>query len=363
MTGSPRRSGVAAGGGKGGGLVGAAEEDRVNEQRRELIEGDPLPPSLGKRVALLVGGDQPPRQAAEKLQHRQVDLPVAAVGGGIDQPGVSGPVPEDVAPPQVAVEAGRRLGVADKLLKPSAEAQDGICRPAADRPPPGADLNQRLEPAGCVELRPALAGRIGQGKGAEGGAPLRPSLWVAKVGCAACVQLGKAAAEEDQPPLAATALLDPLQGEVAAAHLQDGGDGQRLRACKPAQVAGLLGKGAGRGSGAGLEEGDPPIGQPYLVGGVDVAAANRSKDGRPRRQFTGCGFGQPRQGPPQAAPRSRLPGCRAPARSRRRDRSRGRGPQVPRAAAEPSPAPARRGQAAGGSGAPSGPSPPASRTG
>jgi hypothetical protein len=77
----------------------------------QLMQRHPRPPSVGQRIHLAVGRQDgvEVRHAAEQGQGRQVGLAVAAVGRRVHQPRVPVQPPQDVARPQVAVRAGRRL--------------------------------------------------------------------------------------------------------------------------------------------------------------------------------------------------------------------------------------------------------------
>ena len=96
-----------------------------------------LLPAGGERVHLLVGGEAVGAEAAEEPHHRQVELAVAAVGGGVDQPAAAVDVDEPVAGPQVAVQPGRRLGGAADLAQAVGveplEPGDGARRAARGR--------------------------------------------------------------------------------------------------------------------------------------------------------------------------------------------------------------------------------------
>src|SRR3546814_8656789 len=59
----------------------------------------------------VVGGDDSGKMgsAAEKREGGQIGFAVAAVGGGVDQPGGVRRAPDDVARPEVAVDSGGRF--------------------------------------------------------------------------------------------------------------------------------------------------------------------------------------------------------------------------------------------------------------
>ena len=85
------------------GAVAPAEEHGVDQQREELEERDARLVPGRERVRLRVGGEEPRVGRAEEAQHREVDLAVAAVGGGVDHAGRAEHVPR----PEVAVHAAR----------------------------------------------------------------------------------------------------------------------------------------------------------------------------------------------------------------------------------------------------------------
>src|SRR4051794_36596414 len=79
--------------------VRATEQHGVDEQRQELPQLDALLVPGRERADLLVGGEEGRTGRAEQAQHREVDLAVAAVGRGVDQPWLPGGVPQLVAAP------------------------------------------------------------------------------------------------------------------------------------------------------------------------------------------------------------------------------------------------------------------------
>lgn len=90
--------------------VTAAEQDGVDEEREQLVERDSGPPTVGEGSDLVVcGEDRLQMRQPEQREHREVGLPVTAVGRRVDQPH-PGRRPQDVAGPQVAVQPGGRLG-------------------------------------------------------------------------------------------------------------------------------------------------------------------------------------------------------------------------------------------------------------
>jgi hypothetical protein len=82
----------------------------VEQERSELPERRALVGAGCERCLLFIGGEAALGRTVEQAQHREVELAVAAVRGGIDQPGPLVAVSEDVAGPEVAVDARRRLG-------------------------------------------------------------------------------------------------------------------------------------------------------------------------------------------------------------------------------------------------------------
>src|ERR671916_3320528 len=77
---SPQR--CACGGG-GAGTVAATEQDRMHQQREQLVQRDSLLPTGRQWGYLLVAGEQPLQvRETEQCQHRQVGFPVPAMRGG-----------------------------------------------------------------------------------------------------------------------------------------------------------------------------------------------------------------------------------------------------------------------------------------
>src|SRR5262249_33673554 len=105
--------------------VPTPEDAGVDEQREELVHADAFLPALGERRDLLVGR-QHPRQVgqAEEREHREVRLAVAAVRGGVDRAAAALVRPDDVAVPEVAVQAGRAL-LGHQVGQASDDALDG----------------------------------------------------------------------------------------------------------------------------------------------------------------------------------------------------------------------------------------------
>src|SRR3954466_13098561 len=89
--------------GRGGADVATAELDRVNDQWRDLVQRDALFPTRFERKRLRVRGETFGTEPTEEPHHREVELTVASVRGGIDQPAATVGVDQTVARPQVAV--------------------------------------------------------------------------------------------------------------------------------------------------------------------------------------------------------------------------------------------------------------------
>ena len=107
-------------GGRGAG-VAAAELDGVHHERGDLVERDPISPSVGEREDLLVGGEAVVAEAAEQPHHGEVELAVAAVGGRVDQPAAPVGVDDAVAGPEITVQPSRGLDLATDVGEPANE--------------------------------------------------------------------------------------------------------------------------------------------------------------------------------------------------------------------------------------------------
>src|SRR5664279_1773195 len=94
--------------------VAAAEQTRVRGEWIELMERDPIAPAEREWRDLLVALDEAIGQAAEQLEHRDVDLAMTAVDRGIEDRRLvvhrAG-----VARPQIAVQARRWFGRTEQL--------------------------------------------------------------------------------------------------------------------------------------------------------------------------------------------------------------------------------------------------------
>ena len=106
------------------GAVAGSEEHGVHQQMVELVEGDPCGPALDGSYLLVRSENTGQLGAAEQLQHRQVRLGVTPLGGGVDEAGVRGRGPVDVAGPQIAVDQGGRLQRSGDLGDAAAERLD-----------------------------------------------------------------------------------------------------------------------------------------------------------------------------------------------------------------------------------------------
>ena len=128
--------------------------------------GTRVPPTIGERGDLRVGGERRVAEAAEQAHHRQVELAVAAEARRIDQPRPTGAIDEAVPGPQVAVQARGRLGLAGEVGDAAGDRVE-----AADRRDGGVvpevvgvaqEPRQRGEPLRCVELGPRRARLVRQ---------------------------------------------------------------------------------------------------------------------------------------------------------------------------------------------------------
>ena len=151
------------------GDVAAAELHGVDDQRGDLVQGNPVAPSAGERMDLVVGGEALVAEAAEQPHHRQVELTVAAVGGGIDQPALSRRVDEAIAGPQIAVQPGRRLVGGAELVEAAGECLQR--RHGRRRQHVAGKTGEGKQPLRPVELGPRLARLVRQSP-AAGRAPV-----------------------------------------------------------------------------------------------------------------------------------------------------------------------------------------------
>ena len=76
--------------------VSAAELDRMDTYRRELVQQHPVFPTCRQRMDFGVGGKRRFSEAAEQPHHREVELTMTAETRRVDQPGA--PVPIDNVP-------------------------------------------------------------------------------------------------------------------------------------------------------------------------------------------------------------------------------------------------------------------------
>ena len=136
--------------------VASAEEIGVHEQRVELIELHALRMAGRKGECLLVSAKYARAESSEKPHHRQIDLPMPAVNGRIDQTGRAVFVDVKVASPEVTMQPCGRLRLTDELRQPREQPvefahQAGIDAPGVDRKP-----KLRFEPLRAVELVPGF---------------------------------------------------------------------------------------------------------------------------------------------------------------------------------------------------------------
>ena len=87
----------------------------MHEQRVELIERDALARARAERVPVVVGIQEPVAGIPEQRQHGQIDFPMTAIGGRIDETRAAARVSMQVAAPEVAMEPRGRFGGADQI--------------------------------------------------------------------------------------------------------------------------------------------------------------------------------------------------------------------------------------------------------
>src|SRR3954453_15982295 len=97
--------------------VSTTEKDGVHEQWVQLVNTDAVTPPRCERGRLVVGGDDAVEERrAEQREHRQVGLPMPTMRRRVDEPTTSVGAPEEVATPQVAVNARRWFVGVGQLL-------------------------------------------------------------------------------------------------------------------------------------------------------------------------------------------------------------------------------------------------------
>ena len=238
--------------------VAAAELDRVHRERRDLVQRDALLPPVGEGIRVGIRGEARVAEPAEEAHHREVELAVATVRGGIDQPVATVGVDQPVAGPQVAVQAcGRFRGTADSFQAPgqSLHRRDRRVRQRAriTRQP-----GEREQPVSGVELGPRRARFVGQ-PAAAGAAP----VFAAEAGRARAVQRRKCGAEWRFGRAARpAAFVDPLQHEVVRCVVGDRehlGDRDRAGCAQPGEPGGLGGEEVRRRGRVGLREHTPAV--------------------------------------------------------------------------------------------------------
>jgi hypothetical protein len=254
----------------------------VDEQRLDLPERDPLLVAHRERQHLLVGGEGPGGDRAEQPQHREVDLTVGPVGGGIDQPRPPVGGGEDVAAPEVAVDPSRRLLRAAEAIDPGDYGRDRRRRALVDPARIPRIAGQPLDP-GTVVLGPRrrradrtrrqldateaerhlgrTRGKDAEARGARG------------------VDPGEPGTELLLPIPAEPPLLDPGENQAPIPvlvdrrqHLRDREPARRL--AEPGEAGGLELVLAGAGPGPRLQERFGPVLEPEPPGLVDVAAGH-----------------------------------------------------------------------------------------
>ena len=132
----------------------------MDEQRRELVPVDPLPPAVREGVFGVVGAPALRPEAAEEGHYREIDLTVRPGGGGVDEPVRPLPVDlpdESVACPQVAVDEGGRLGRSAPLRRVRPYTLEEVAGAGVESSLADGALDERADPPVDVEVRPVRA--------------------------------------------------------------------------------------------------------------------------------------------------------------------------------------------------------------
>ena len=228
-------------------------------------------PSVGQRCGVVVRGDDPiEMRKAEQRHHREVGFPMTPVRGRVDEPHVTVRAPDDVARPQVAVDAGRRLIRTSEIMDSPHRLLDDV------------DLldGQSLAVDGCadvrhhaprrVELGPSRQRPVGQRRKSDVAVAVGTELVSSGSMCR-----GQASAEAFRKVVGRFARLDPGEHDAV------GGDGQDLRdfgavgVGEPSETVGLALEEVLRRLRTGLDDGVATVGETQSSGGADVPAGDR----------------------------------------------------------------------------------------
>ena len=254
--------------------VAAAEQGRVDEEGEQLPQHHALLVAVGERVRLRVGGERARRRAAEEAQHREVDLPVAAVGGRIDQARAAVRAGEHVAGPQVAMQASRWLGRPGELVHAR--------RHRLDRAPAGRVQAPRAggRRAGGAPRRrrasPAPWRRAARARRAAGRRPVRPAAARrTRALRPRGARRARARAPPPRPRRAGRRRSRRARGSAGARRGRRAPPARRAPAsASQAEARRLRGELPRRRVGARLDEGDLAVVQPDRPRLVDVAAGD-----------------------------------------------------------------------------------------
>jgi len=259
----------------------------MNHERVELVERHPLAVPIAERPGLVVGVEDPRPEPAEEAHHRQIDLPVTAVNGRVDEAGATAIVAKQVAPPEVPVQARRRLGRAAQLVEPPEQPLEALPHPGRRTPLVGGPAQLRLQPARAIEVRPALGRRIRLRKPAD------------EVVVIETESLSAMAMQRGQPTSQLLVEVarrragrhqfqnQELVGAFGRGHSEHLGNPQGACLAEPAEAARLGGEHPARRAVVGLDEQAAAVGQRDLVGAVDVPSGNGARRGDPTAQRRG----------------------------------------------------------------------------
>ncbi len=131
----------------------------MHEQVVELVERAAVGSvRFADPARLVVGRVEARSEPSEELGHREIDLPVPAVHGGVDERGLSAFGREGVAGPEVAVKQARPRHVVERR---GHDLEESVERPVAQVPPGPCERELWREPLLGPEPPPRVIGFVG----------------------------------------------------------------------------------------------------------------------------------------------------------------------------------------------------------
>ena len=106
----------------------------MHDERCDLVQRHSILPTGLQRERLGVRGEANAREAAEEPHHREVELAMAAVGRGVDQPAAAAEIYQPVAGPQVAVQPRRGFTGVERVEPAREPFEVAIVDGASTRP-------------------------------------------------------------------------------------------------------------------------------------------------------------------------------------------------------------------------------------